>query len=195
LYSLISAVSSIYAITVAQLTPLQLVLVGTILEASIFVFEIPTGVVADLVSRRVSVIIGVLLIGIGFIVWGSWTEFATILLAQFLWGVGYTFTRGFTGVDQRRDWRGGLPTGIPEGIRYGQYASLAGVGWAVLLARTSLESPSSARGGFPVPGAGVDALDAPKPISTPSRGRPHIRQQFFHTIRQGRQADFGADRC
>ena len=50
LFSLISAVSSIYAITVAQLTPLQLVLVGTMLEASIFLFEIPTGVVADLVK-------------------------------------------------------------------------------------------------------------------------------------------------
>ena len=52
--------------TVVGLSPLQMVLVGTILEISAFVFEIPTGIVADLYSRRVSVIIGFALVGIGF---------------------------------------------------------------------------------------------------------------------------------
>ena len=39
--------------------PLQLVLVGTTLELACFLFEIPTGIVADLYSRRLSVVIGV----------------------------------------------------------------------------------------------------------------------------------------
>ncbi len=80
----------------AELTPLQLVLVGTTLEAAIFIFEIPTGVVADVFSRRLSIVIGWLLIGIGFIVEGSFPYFAPILLAQVLWGLGYTFTSGAT---------------------------------------------------------------------------------------------------
>lgn len=42
------AISSIYLVTVVKLNPLQLVLVGTALEATVFFFEVPTGVVADL---------------------------------------------------------------------------------------------------------------------------------------------------
>jgi DHA3 family tetracycline resistance protein-like MFS transporter len=80
----------------AELTPLQLVLVGTTLEAAIFIFEIPTGVVADVFSRRLSIVIGWLLIGMGFIVEGSFPYFAPILVAQVLWGLGYTFTSGAT---------------------------------------------------------------------------------------------------
>jgi DHA3 family tetracycline resistance protein-like MFS transporter len=52
--------------------------------------------VADLYSRRLSVIIGVFLIGSGIFLEGSIPLFATILLAQVLWGVGYTFTSGAT---------------------------------------------------------------------------------------------------
>ncbi len=80
----------------AELTPLQLVLVGTTLEAAVFIFEIPTGVVADVFSRRLSIVIGWFLIGLGFIVEGSFPYFAPILLAQVLWGLGYTFTSGAT---------------------------------------------------------------------------------------------------
>lgn len=38
--------AAIYLVDVAHLGSLQLVLLGTIMEASIFVFEIPTGLVA-----------------------------------------------------------------------------------------------------------------------------------------------------
>lgn len=46
-FSMMFAVISLYEATVAGLTPMQLVLVGTTLEVSAFLFEIPTGVVAD----------------------------------------------------------------------------------------------------------------------------------------------------
>lgn len=94
--AMIFVASSIYQVTVAGLSPLQLVLVGTMLEVSVFLFEIPTGVVADVYSRRLSIIIGLLLIGLGFLVEGSFPYFAAILLAQALWGLGYTFTSGAT---------------------------------------------------------------------------------------------------
>jgi len=91
---MIFAASSIYQVTTAHLNPLQLVLVGTVLEASVFLFEIPTGIVADVYSRRLSIIIGYSLIGLGFLLEGSIPLFLPILLAQVLWGVGYTFTSG-----------------------------------------------------------------------------------------------------
>ena len=50
--------SAIYRIDVGDLSPFQLVLVGTVLELSVFLFEVPTGVVADTYSRRLSLIIG-----------------------------------------------------------------------------------------------------------------------------------------
>jgi DHA3 family tetracycline resistance protein-like MFS transporter len=96
LFSLIFTVSQLYYVTVVGLAPLQLVLTGTILEATVFLFEIPTGVLADVKSRRLSVIIGYALMGIGFIVEGSFAFFATVALAQVLWGFGYTFTSGAT---------------------------------------------------------------------------------------------------
>jgi DHA3 family tetracycline resistance protein-like MFS transporter len=95
-FMMVITASGLFMIQDAHLDALQLVLVGTTLELSAFIFEVPTGVLADTVSRRLSVIIGTALIGLGLIVWGAWTLFATILLAQVLWGIGVTFTSGAT---------------------------------------------------------------------------------------------------
>lgn len=94
LFTMMGFISAIYRVQTAGLNPLELVLVGTALELSVFVFEVPTGVVADVVSRRLSVIIGYALIGAGFIVESLLPSFAPILLAQIIWGLGYTFTSG-----------------------------------------------------------------------------------------------------
>ena len=56
--TMVFTVSGIYAVQEVGLNPLQLVLVGTALEASAFLFEVPTGVVADVYSRRLSVMSG-----------------------------------------------------------------------------------------------------------------------------------------
>src|SRR5512145_1956069 len=96
LLNMIFIATSVYEVSVAHLTSLQLVLVGTVLEASVFLFEIPTGIVADTYSRKLSIWIGVALIGLGFVVEGIFPFFAAILIAQVLWGVGYTFTSGAT---------------------------------------------------------------------------------------------------
>jgi DHA3 family tetracycline resistance protein-like MFS transporter len=93
-FTMMATISAIYRVQSAGLNPLQLVLVGTVIEATVFLFEIPTGIVADLYSRRWSVIIGYLLIGLGFILEGTIPLFGTILLAQVIWGIGATFTSG-----------------------------------------------------------------------------------------------------
>ena len=92
--STIFTVDLVYQVQVAHLTPLQLVLVGTALEVVCFFCQIPTGVIADVFSRRLAVIIGELAIGAGFILEGSIPRFTFILLAQVLWGLGATFTDG-----------------------------------------------------------------------------------------------------
>jgi DHA3 family tetracycline resistance protein-like MFS transporter len=96
LFSLIFTVSQLYYVTLVQLSPLQLVLVGTILEGSVFLFEIPTGVLADVKSRRLSIIVGYVIMGLGFVVEGAFPFFWTVALAQVIWGLGYTFTSGAT---------------------------------------------------------------------------------------------------
>ena len=93
-FGMVVATNSLYEATVAGLSPLQLVLIGTMLEISTFVFEVPTGIVADIYSRRLSIIIGYLLIGLGFLIEGFFPAFMPILLAQAVWGLGYTFTSG-----------------------------------------------------------------------------------------------------
>lgn len=91
-----AAISQLYRIRTAGLDPLQLVLVGTVLEATIFVAETPTGVVADLSGRKRSIVIGTLLVGAGFTLEGLMPVFGAILAAQVVWGLGHTFTSGAT---------------------------------------------------------------------------------------------------
>ncbi|HZX02865.1 MFS transporter [Kribbella sp.] len=86
--------SAVYYVRDAGLNPLQMVLVGTTLELACFLFEIPTGLVADLYSRRLSLVIGFVLIGAGFLLQALVPAFLAILGAQVLWGVGFTFTSG-----------------------------------------------------------------------------------------------------
>lgn len=86
--------SQVYYVTVVGLSPLQVVLVGTVLEATCFLLEVPTGVVADRWSRRLSIIIGVLLTGVAMLLQGLSPTFVAVLLAQVVWGIGYTFTSG-----------------------------------------------------------------------------------------------------
>ena len=89
-------VAAVYRVQVAHLNPLQLVLVGTVMELSIFIFQVPTGVIADVVSRRASIIIGFALMGAGLTIEPLFPRFEVILGVQVLWGLGYTFTSGAT---------------------------------------------------------------------------------------------------
>lgn len=94
LFGLAFTVQAVYFILNAKLDPLQLVLVGTVLEASCFIFEVPTGIVADVYSRRLSVLIGIGLWGLGFLIEGFFPFFGAILVAQVVMALGYTFNSG-----------------------------------------------------------------------------------------------------
>lgn len=87
-------ITGIYRVEDVGLNPFQLVMLGTALEVAILLFEIPTGIVADLRSRRLSLLIGYVIIGAGFLMEGLFPFFVPVLLAQVVWGIGYTFTSG-----------------------------------------------------------------------------------------------------
>ena len=92
--TMVFTVNLVYQVKHVGLNPLQLVLIGTCLELTAFLMEIPTGVVADVYSRRLSVIIGIALLGLGFVVEGSFPLFEALLIAQVVMGAGYTFLSG-----------------------------------------------------------------------------------------------------
>ena len=89
-------IAPLYRIQVAGLDNLELVLVGTVMEAAVFCFEIPTGVVADRWSRKWSVVVGHAGIGAGLLIEAVAPSFAGVLAGQAVWGLAYTFTSGAT---------------------------------------------------------------------------------------------------
>jgi DHA3 family tetracycline resistance protein-like MFS transporter len=84
----------VYQIETVKLNPLQLVLVGTVLESTCFIFQIPTGVLADVYSRRLAVVIGYTLTGLGFLLEGLIPTYWAVLVGMVLWGIGATLVSG-----------------------------------------------------------------------------------------------------
>ena len=93
-FAVYATLSSVYRFQTVGLTPLELVLVGTVLEATVLLSELPTGVVADTVSRRRSLLIGTVLIGVGFALEGLVPVVAAVFAAQVIWGLGAAFESG-----------------------------------------------------------------------------------------------------
>ncbi|MFL5704264.1 MAG: MFS transporter [Ktedonobacteraceae bacterium] len=141
-FYIIITVNMVYQVEVAKLNPLQLVLVGTTLEISAFCFQVPTGIIADVFSRRMSIIIGVFLTGFGFILEGSIPRFETILLAQLGWGIGSSFISGAEEAwitDEVGEEHIGKV--FLRGAQFGQCGALIGAAISVGLATFSLNLP------------------------------------------------------
>ncbi|MDI1461951.1 MFS transporter [Catellatospora sp. KI3] len=132
----------VYQVQVIGLDPLQLILVGTLMEAVCFAAQVPTGVIADLYSRRLSVIIGYLLMGAGLLLWGLVPTYPALLAANVVWAVGAVCVDGAL-----EAWAGdelGADRAGPAFARGGQFAQLGGVlgiGAAVALASLDLALP------------------------------------------------------
>jgi DHA3 family tetracycline resistance protein-like MFS transporter len=94
IFSLFSTVVYVYLATYVTTDPFQLTLIWTVFTTTTLLFEIPTGVVADVYSRRLSVIIGFAMIGVGALIEGVFQIFELVLLAQVVWGIGFTFQSG-----------------------------------------------------------------------------------------------------
>jgi MFS transporter, DHA3 family, tetracycline resistance protein len=85
---------AVYLVQDVGVNPFQLVLLGTVSEIAIFVFEVPTGVVADTYSRRLSIIIGMIGAGASIVLLGLVEVYWVILFAAILRGIAGTFMSG-----------------------------------------------------------------------------------------------------
>ena len=180
-------VTAVYYVTDVGMSPLQLVLVGTLMEVAIFVFEIPTGIVADVHSRRLSIVVGTFVMGVAVTLFGALDTVWPILAANALWGVGYTFTSGATDawladeVGQER-----LAGVYMRGAQVERIAALAGIGASVALAVVDLRLPIVVAGIGTVLFAAFLALAMPEtgfsPLPREDRGS---FSQMAHTGGQG----------
>lgn len=145
--SVVWTVNLVYQVERVGLSPFQIVMVGTALELSYFLFEVPTGIVADVYSRRLSVIIGTFLLGGGFIVMGAVPEFWVLLLSQVICGIGFTFLSGAQEAwiaDEIGEERAGQA--YLRGSQVGRAGSIAGIPIAIGLGSLDLALPIIAGG-------------------------------------------------
>jgi MFS family permease len=87
-------VASLYLVLDAQLPAPQLVLIGTAQGVVSLLFEVPTGVVADTISRKWSLVIAHVLVGLSMVLTGLVISFPALVATQMLWGIGWTFASG-----------------------------------------------------------------------------------------------------
>ena len=141
-FSLVATVMIVYHIEIVHLNPLQLILVGTTLELACFIFEIPTGIVADVYSRKLSIVIGGVLTGVGFILEGSISSFVFVLVAQSVWGLGSTFISGsleawIAEEEKNKD----LDEIYIKGAQAGQIGAFIGIVLSTVIANFSVRLP------------------------------------------------------
>jgi DHA3 family tetracycline resistance protein-like MFS transporter len=131
-----------YLIIDAHLGPLQLVLLGTVLEGTVLIFELPTGIVADAISRRTSIIIGFALTGAATVLIGAVPHFGWIVIGDVMGGIGYTFISG-ADVAWITDEVGEEPATrlYLRGAQWSQAAAVVGIAAGVWLATRSLGLP------------------------------------------------------
>ena len=92
--TLVWTLAPVYFVQTVGMSPLQLILVGTFMEITIFICEVPTGIIADVVSRRLSIVIGYLVMGAAIIFSALIAEPWAVIVSWSVWGLGYTFTSG-----------------------------------------------------------------------------------------------------
>jgi len=132
-------VMAVYLVRELHFSPLQLVLMGTAMEAAVFLCEIPTGVVADTYSRRLSLIIGFLGMGTAWVAVALVSAPWAIILLWAFWGLSYTFTSGayeaWITDEVGRENVGGL---FLRGMRFGYVGALVGLVVQVAIGTVSL---------------------------------------------------------
>jgi MFS transporter, DHA3 family, tetracycline resistance protein len=125
---------------------LALALIGTTLELSYSLSEVPTGVLADRYGRKRSMVIGLLVSAVGF--WlTAVPSLAVVVAAQVLWGAGWTCLSG-ADVAWITDEVGEGPARrlYADGTRAELLASVVGIAAGIALGQLTLWLPLVAGG-------------------------------------------------
>ena len=139
--------SQVFQMQNAGLGPLQLLLAGTAMEVVCLVAQVPTGVLADVYSRRLPVVTGYLVMGAGALVWVVAPTFAGILAGTMLWGVGCICVDGAEEAwiaDEVGDARAGAV--FTRATQVGQLSAIAGIVASVALGTVHLGLPIAVGG-------------------------------------------------
>jgi DHA3 family tetracycline resistance protein-like MFS transporter len=142
IFSLFSTVESVYLATSITDDPFRLVFIRTVLTMTTLLFEIPTGIVADVYSRRLSVILGIAMIGVGALLEGAFPVYGLVLLSQVVWGIGFTFVSGASDAwiaDEIGEERVGQV--YVRGSQLGQVLVLIGIPIGTALGTVALNTP------------------------------------------------------
>lgn len=87
-------VTAVYLVVVASLRPFELVLIGTFQGLTVVIAELPAGVLADRVSRRLALVVAHVVSGTGMALAAAVHDFRSLVVANCLWGMGWAFASG-----------------------------------------------------------------------------------------------------
>jgi MFS transporter, DHA3 family, tetracycline resistance protein len=140
------ATITVYWVISGRLNPLQLLLLGTALELSYFLFQLPTGVLADLVSRRLCTLAGLFIVGLALIMESLSPAFANLIAAQVVLGLGAALNNGAQEAWVADELAGVLGDDQMTGVylratQYGLVATVAGSLLAGAIALAGLNLP------------------------------------------------------
>lgn len=145
--AVMTTLSMVYQVQTVGLSPLQLVLVGTTLEATAFLSELPTGLMADLYGRRRALVLGFAMIGLGSLLHGAIPAFGPIVCAQIVMGIGFACTSGAEAAWIADEVGSPQVSGIyMRAVQVGQVAGLLGIPMSVALGTLALNAPILAGG-------------------------------------------------
>jgi len=191
-WSLIGALSwttaAVYFIRDVGMSPLQLVLAGTALEVAYFLFEVPTGVVSDLRSRKLSVVVAAFVSGTAMLLIGAVPEIGVVLAGMALWGFGWTFRSGAEDAWLADEvGASALGTAYQRGAQVGRVTGLVGIVTAVGLAMVDLSLPFLAAGALTVLLGLYLTVAMPETGFTPARSAELTQplHQATATLKQG----------
>ena len=87
-------VTSLYLVTEAGLSPFELVFIGTAQAIAVIAAEVPAGIFADAYSRKWSLVLAHVLMGLGMLTTGLVLSFPALVVTQMIWGLSWTFSSG-----------------------------------------------------------------------------------------------------
>ena len=172
-YSMIFSIELIYQVKIVGLDPLQLILIGSVQQSVNLLFQAPTGILADMYSRRWAVVSGFFLIGIGYLIEGCIPIFTVVLAAAGIAGLGATLANGADSAwiaDEVGVERVGQV--YIRSAQIGSIASLLGIGISVVLVNMSLNLPIVLGGGLFISLSIVLDLALGRQIAHPFQTRP-----------------------
>jgi len=182
--SMLWTVELLYQIKVVGLNPVQLVLVGTLLLCVHLIFQTPMGILADMYSCRLAVVVGLFLMGVGHVVEVAQASYLAVLAGT---AFGYTIV---SGADSAwvADELGAEQVGNAylRAAQLGALAGLPGIALSTVLGSMRLNVPILLSGCVFIALSLVLILVMPEQHFTPAdRANRTSRQQMSHTLRAG----------